>query len=1018
MSETAVSHNPYVGPRTFEEAEADRFFGREREARELVALVLSERLTLFYAQSGAGKSSLLNARLVPRLRDKEGFAVLPVGRVSGVLPDGADLATVDNIFVYHLILGLSQKLSEQAAQTAGDQEVGLPDLLHTSLARFLSGESGPDPEPAASSAGGDPSSTDSTADLMPHVLIIDQFEELLTTYPDRWPERAGFFEQLNAAMARHPNLWVVLTLREDYVAGLEPYSHLTPNRLRARFYMQRMGTEAAREAVERPAANAGRPFAEGVAGRLVDNLRMVRTAGQAEYHAGEYVEPVQLQVVCFQLWQDLHARPAPTIELADLERLAGGGSLAEYIDHALSDFYEKTIAKVIETAEVGVTEPVLRKWFSDELITEAGTRSIVFRNETTGKTAGLPNRTVDLLTAQFLLRTELRAGGAWVELVHDRLVDPIRESNAAWLKQNQSPFQRQAAIWRDEGKPPDRLLLTGDDLTAARQWAGAYEGELEPHETEFLAASQAAWDALERQTAAAREAARQRELEATRALAEEQRQRADEQARSANRLRMVAAAAVAFALLAIIALLSAREYGQAANIARATEEAAKNAALSAQREAEVARATEEAAKNAAVSAQLAAQAVNTGQDASLDLALLLGAEALRAADTPAARITMESLLLGSPEVQTYLRAHDAPVGSLAFSGDGQTLISGDEVGRLVVWSVASGQPLWTPAEPGLAASQVVAVDGTGELLAAGSSYGDIRLWQGEQGPPRRLDKHVDAITDLVFSFDGEYLASVSFTGRTLLWPLNSSRSIATPLGAGSRPVTAISFSPQSSTALIAATGGIDGQVWLWTNLDAEQPARQALPIGEVISATVDSLAFDDAGVRLAIGFDDGQFTAWDLERRELMFAPVDAEDAPVEGLAFDPQDHTLAVLFANGALHRYALVDLAAGPTDPANWSRPLVGTVSGALTSDGRTWALGLDTGAIIIGSKNGPPPLDTSADREVLIEQACRIANRNLYESEWSLYIGEDVLPYRETCHVIEPAPARGPAQGRQPP
>src|SRR5690606_19889663 len=117
-------------------------------------------------------------------------------------------------------------LSEREAQTAGDQDVGLPDLLHTSLARFLSGESGPDPEPAASSAGGDPSSADSTADLIPHVLIIDQFEELLTTYPDRWPERAGFFEQLTAAMARHPNLWVVLTLREDYVAGLEPYSHL------------------------------------------------------------------------------------------------------------------------------------------------------------------------------------------------------------------------------------------------------------------------------------------------------------------------------------------------------------------------------------------------------------------------------------------------------------------------------------------------------------------------------------------------------------------------------------------------------------------------------------------------------------------------------------------------------------------------------------------------------------------------------------------------------------------------
>ncbi len=80
--------NPYVGPRTFTEAERSLFFGREREARDLTARIVSERLLLFYAQSGAGKSSLINTRVIPRLRDEEGFQVLPVGRVSGELPAG------------------------------------------------------------------------------------------------------------------------------------------------------------------------------------------------------------------------------------------------------------------------------------------------------------------------------------------------------------------------------------------------------------------------------------------------------------------------------------------------------------------------------------------------------------------------------------------------------------------------------------------------------------------------------------------------------------------------------------------------------------------------------------------------------------------------------------------------------------------------------------------------------------------------------------------------------------------
>ena len=267
-------------------------------------------------------------------------------------------------------------------------------------------------------------------------------------------------------MTRHPNLWVVLTLREDYIAGLEPYSHLVPNRLRARFYMQHMGIESAREAVERPAANSNRPFAEGVAGMLVDNLRMVRTAGQTEYHTGEYVEPVQLQVVCFQLWEDLRSREGATIDLADLERLAGGGNLAEYVDRALSDFYEKAIARVMEAPDTRVTEQELRNWFSSKLITEAGTRSIVFRNEATGKTEGILNGAVDLLIAQFLLRTELRAGGAWVELVHDRFIVPIREANQAWLTRNLNPLTQDAQAWREASKP-ESMLYTGSQLAAA-----------------------------------------------------------------------------------------------------------------------------------------------------------------------------------------------------------------------------------------------------------------------------------------------------------------------------------------------------------------------------------------------------------------------------------------------------------------------------------------------------------------------------------------------------------------------
>ena len=77
-----ASSNPYVGPRTFARSQSHLFFGRKREARDLLARIISERLLLFYAQSGAGKSSLLNTRIIPGLQ-AEGFDTYDADEVLG-----------------------------------------------------------------------------------------------------------------------------------------------------------------------------------------------------------------------------------------------------------------------------------------------------------------------------------------------------------------------------------------------------------------------------------------------------------------------------------------------------------------------------------------------------------------------------------------------------------------------------------------------------------------------------------------------------------------------------------------------------------------------------------------------------------------------------------------------------------------------------------------------------------------------------------------------------------------------
>ncbi|MGH8967571.1 MAG: hypothetical protein ACRDXB_19905, partial [Actinomycetes bacterium] len=60
---------PYVGLVPFDEKDAEYFFGRERESDVIIANLTALRLTLLYAPSGVGKSSVLRAGVLPRLHN-------------------------------------------------------------------------------------------------------------------------------------------------------------------------------------------------------------------------------------------------------------------------------------------------------------------------------------------------------------------------------------------------------------------------------------------------------------------------------------------------------------------------------------------------------------------------------------------------------------------------------------------------------------------------------------------------------------------------------------------------------------------------------------------------------------------------------------------------------------------------------------------------------------------------------------------------------------------------------------
>ena len=415
--------NPYVGPRPFERYQREIFFGRRREVRDFASLVISDRVALLYAASGAGKTSLLNAGILPRLEERDAFEVLPPARVrfgAAKPPPG-----VQNVFVASVLLNWVDDLE-------GGRE--LSELMSTAD-RSRKQRKAPSRPTARSSADRRPEAM-SLAEFLeerehprdehgfpgPRLIVFDQAEELFTAYPEHWSQREDFFEHVAAAVTADPLLHVVFAIREDFLAQLEPYERLVPGGLSARFRLERLGPDAALRAVTGPLEKTRRRFAEGVAEKLVDDLLTFRIdtgAGESVPVRGEFVEPVQLQVVCQDLWSSLPE---------DVEEI-GFTQLEHYgaVDTALSRFYAKAIAAAAKKASVDEGE--LRTAFEELFITPVGTRGTVYRGA--ASTGGIPNEAIDELEARHLVRAEWNRGARWYELTHDRMIEPIRDSNAA-----------------------------------------------------------------------------------------------------------------------------------------------------------------------------------------------------------------------------------------------------------------------------------------------------------------------------------------------------------------------------------------------------------------------------------------------------------------------------------------------------------------------------------------------------------------------------------------------------------
>jgi hypothetical protein len=390
----------YPGTRPFGDSPEDyvRFFGRHEESEQLYLRVLSVSLLLQFATSGLGKTSLLQASLFPRLRQKP------------FLPVMVRLNEDNETLVDAVLRSFKQACTIEALEFPDVQKDGLWELLSTALVwreEFL---------------------------LTP-VLVFDQFEEVFTLRDGLF--RLELAEELGAlvtgvppsrlrsnasdALERfgvRPDVKIVISLREDYLGALEEFSPVIPNLFQERLRLEPLTERAARQAITNPSqlvAKEGEEqfwtspfdFEAAALDRMVTFLK-----GKSGV-----IEPFTLQLLCRHAEGIAHGMSDGREERIPLTAAEFDG--AEDFGSVLNNFYHNVLDKLPKSSRTKAEELC-----EHGLLDRDGRRLPLAQQEIMTR-FGVGAETLDILAGERLVRRERRLESVFYEISHDRLAGSI-----------------------------------------------------------------------------------------------------------------------------------------------------------------------------------------------------------------------------------------------------------------------------------------------------------------------------------------------------------------------------------------------------------------------------------------------------------------------------------------------------------------------------------------------------------------------------------------------------------------
>ncbi|GCA83027.1 protein TolB [Microcystis aeruginosa NIES-2522] len=895
QSQPLITGSPYLGLRKFEEGDKDKFFGRDNWIIELTDYLKQKNVLLLLGASGSGKSSLVQAGLIPKLKDDFGANKL------------VNLTFVPDVNPFESFYGclLANRYKQSQAKLA-------QAVKEDTLIKVVEG-------------------LKNNSDLW--FIFIDQFEELFTRTPKT--ERDIFIKSLIKLIENNNSLVkIVMTMRADFLDKLSPYPSLGKIHDQYSKMLTDMDESELRLAIAEPAARNGVIFEQGLINQII-----------ADFYEQAGSLPL-LQYTLDLLWQKNHIQERVLNNKIYQEIGGVTGALEKQADKIYGQFNEqqrKAAEEIfLELISLEGEKAVSRRADKSSFEQEEMQKEVLYQL--------IDNR---------LLVSKGEDGKATVEVAHEELLrcwqvlqDLIREKEEIIVLR--SRLYADAKQWDDLQKQD--AVKASSELWGGSKLAKIVEFQknnslpnLEALAIEFIKAS---ISQAERQKNEKIRTARRIAVVSLVAvmvstgfglMAWKQTQQAELNLANARGFSSLSLFDRGKELEAFVEAIKAgktlqkqQEYNPEVVNALATifnQRSQRNL---------------EGHHGNVISVNFSPDGktlVSGSDDNTIKLWNVETGQEIRTLKGHHGNVTSvnfspdgKTLVSGSwdrtiklwnvetgQEIRT-LKGHDSDVESFNFSPDGKTLVSGSWDGTIKLWNGSTGQEIRTlkghdsdvesfnfsPDGKTLVSGsgdktirfwngstgQEIRIlkwhDGNvesfnfspdGKTLVSGSGDKTIRFWNGSTGQEIRILKWHDGnvISVVNFSPDGKTLVSGSYDKTIKLWDVETGQEIRTLKG-HDEPVNSVNFSPDGKT-LVSGSG--DKTIKLW-NVETGQEIRTLHGHDE----PVNSVNFSSDGKTLVSGSDDKTIKLWNVETGKEI-RTLKGHDYRVTSVNFSPDGKTL-----------------------------------------------------------------------------------------------------------------------------